>query len=142
MNALTPRRSATLLDELWRDFSPGFYVQPLHGDPLPQQIRLDVKEHDGAFEVQAEIPGVRKEDIHVDIDGNILRLEAEVKQEDRQEDQGRVMRSERYYGSVSRSVQLPAEIDEAGAKARYENGVLALTLPKKAAGPRQRVRID
>jgi HSP20 family protein len=142
MHALTPRRSSSLLDEFFRDFSPGYFVQPLHGDPLPQQIRLDVKERDGNFEVQAEIPGVKKEDIHVDLDGNILSLQAEVKQEDRKEDGGQLMRSERYYGSVSRSIQLPTDIDEACAKARFENGVLTLTLPKKAGAKHQRLKVE
>jgi HSP20 family protein len=143
MNALTPRRSSSLFDEFFRDFSPGFYVQPLHGDPLPQQIKMDVKEREGAYEIQAEIPGVKKEDIRVDLDGNVLSLQAEIKQEDRQEKEGgKMMRSERYYGSVSRSIALPADIDEAGAKARYENGVLTLTLPKKSGGKRQRLTVE
>ena len=142
MSALIPRRSSSLLDEFFRDFSPGFFIQPLHGDSLPQQIRMDVKDRNGAFEVEAEIPGVKKEDIHVDLDGNVLSLHAEVKQEDRKEEAGQVVRSERYYGSVSRSIQLPADVDDKAAKARYENGVLKLTLPKKANGKRQRLMIE
>lgn len=136
MNALT--RRGNLFDEFFRDLSPGYFIQPLHGDPLPSQIKLDVQERDGAFEVQAEIPGVKKEDIQVELDGNVLTLQAEVKQEDRQEGEGRALRTERYYGSVSRTVQLPMEVDEAQAKARYENGVLKLTLPKKADTRAQR----
>jgi HSP20 family protein len=86
---------------------------------------------------------VKKEDIRVDLDGNVLSLQAEIKQEDRQEKEGgKMMRSERYYGSVSRSIALPADIDEAGAKARYENGVLTLTLPKKSGGKRQRLTVE
>lgn len=136
MNALTRRGS--LFDEFFRDMSPGYFVQPLHGDPLPSQIKLDVQERAGAFEVQAEIPGVKKEDIQVELDGNMLTLQAEVRQEDRQEGEGRALRTERYYGSVARTVQLPMEVDEAQAKARYENGVLKLTLPKKADTRSQR----
>ena len=79
MNALT--RRGGLFDEFFRDFAPGYFIQPLHGDPLPAQIKLDVQERDGAFDVQAEIPGVRKEDIRVEIDGNVLSLQAEVRQE-------------------------------------------------------------
>jgi HSP20 family protein len=141
-NALTRRGSNSLFDDFFRDFAPGFFVQPLHGDPLPTQIRLDVQERDGAFEVQAEIPGVKKEDIEIDLNGNVLSLRAEVRQEDSQSREGRMMCKERYYGSVSRSVQLPAEIDESQAKARYENGVLKLTLPKKAGGRSQRLSIE
>jgi HSP20 family protein len=137
MNALT--RRGGLFDEFFRDFAPGYFIQPLHGDPLPSQIRLDVQERDGAFEVQAEIPGVKKDDIRVEIDGSMLSLHAEVRQEDRQEGGGgRPLRTERYYGAVSRTVQLPAEVDETQAKAKYENGVLRLTLPKKQEARSQR----
>lgn len=142
MNALTRRSSQSLFDDFFRDFAPGFFVQPLHGEPLPAQIKVDVQERDGAFEVQAEIPGVKKEDIHVELDGNIVSLQAEVRQEDRQQQGGRVVRSERYHGSVSRSFQLPADVDESQAKARYENGLLTLTLPKKPGGRGQRLTVE
>lgn len=136
MNALT--RRGNLFDEFFRDMSPGYFIQPLHGDPLPSQIKLDVQERDGAFEVQAEIPGVKKEDIRVELEGNVLTLQAEVRQEDKQGGEGRPLRTERYYGSVARTVQLPMEVDETQAKARYEDGVLKLTLPKKADTRSQR----
>jgi len=137
MNALT-RRGGSLFDDFFRDFSPGYFIQPLHGEPLPSQIKLDLQERDGAFEVQAEIPGVKKDDIRVEVNGDMLTLQAEVKQEDRQAGEGRPLRMERYYGSVSRTMQLPAEVDETQAKAKYEDGVLRLTLPKKAETRSQR----
>jgi len=139
MNALMRRKNhvPSLFDEFFRDFAPGFFVHPLHGDPLPAQIKLDVHERDDAFELQAEIPGVKKDDIRVEIDGGVVSLQAEVRQED-SKNEGRSIRSERYYGSVSRMVQLPTEVDETKAKAKYENGVLRLTLPKKAESRSQR----
>lgn len=139
MNALMKRKTQTpsLFDEFFRDFAPGFFIQPLHGDPLPAQIKLDLHERDDAFELQAEIPGVKKDDIQVEIDGNVVSLQAEVRQEDSRKE-GRSIRSERYYGSVSRMVQLPTEVDETKAKAKYENGVLRLMLPKKADARSQR----
>ncbi|MFN3629786.1 MAG: Hsp20/alpha crystallin family protein, partial [Casimicrobiaceae bacterium] len=111
----------SLFDEFFRDMSPGFFVKPLHGDPLPTRIAVDVSENDSAYIVNAEIPGVKKEDIHIDIDGNMVTLRAEVKQEDRKTEGEKVLRSERYYGAVSRSFQLPMEIDANAAKAKYEN---------------------
>lgn len=117
--------------------APGFFIQPLHGEPLPAQIKIDVHERDDAFELQAEIPGVKKDDIHVEIDGSVVNLRAEVRQED-SKNEGRSIRSERYYGSVSRMVQLPTDVDEAKAKAKFDNGVLRLTLPKKADSRAQR----
>ncbi|MFT4195519.1 Hsp20/alpha crystallin family protein [Ottowia sp.] len=136
------RRS--LFDDFFNDIAPGFFVKPLHGDPLPSpaQIRIDVKENDGAYTVQAEVPGVPKEDIHVAIDGNVVTLRAEVKQQDEQTEGEKVLRSERYYGAVSRGLQLPTEIDQSAARARYDNGVLTLTLPKKQAGGGQRLTIE
>ena len=142
MNSLMTRGS--LFDDFFRDVAPGFYVRPLHGDalPAPSQIKVDVKESDKAYTVQAEVPGVPKDDIHVSIEGNVVTLRAEVKQQDSQTQDEKVLRTERYYGSVARSFQLPQEVDQAGAKAKYENGVLLLTLPKKQASGAQRLNIE
>ena len=134
----------TLFDELFKDVAPGFFIKPLHGDPLPaaSQICIDVTENDREFTVQAEIPGVSKEDIQVSVEGSIVTLKAEVKQQDRQTEGEKVLRTERYYGSVARSFQLPAEIDESAAKAKYENGVLLLTLPKKISSVPQKLVVE
>ena len=142
MNALINRGS--LFDDFFRDVAPGFYVKPLHGDPLPtpEKIKVDVKENDRMYTVQAEVPGVAKDDIHVSLDGNVVTLRAEVKQQDSQSTEEKVLRTERYYGAVSRSFQLPMDIDQAQAKAKYDNGVLTLTLPKKLSGGSQRLVID
>lgn len=130
MSALIPRGG--LFDELFRDFGPGFAVRPLHGNPLPapDKIKLDISESDNAYTVTAEVPGVAKDDIHVSIDGNTITLRAEVRQHDRQEKENAV-HSERYYGVISRSFQLPVDIDESQSSARSDNGVLTLTLAKK-----------
>ncbi len=133
-----------LFDDFFRDVAPGFFIKPLHGDALPaaSQIRIDVKETDKEFAVHAEIPGVSKDDIHVSIEGSVVSLRAEIKQQDTQTEGEKVLRTERYYGSVARSFQLPVEIDETKAKAKYENGVLLLTLPKKISATPQRLMID
>ena len=143
MNALINRSG--LFDDFFRDIAPAFYVRPLHGDPLPTpaQIKVDVKENGDSYTVHAEIPGVPKEDIQVSIDGNLVSLRAEVKQQDSSSTDDKVLRSERYFGAVSRSFQLPFDIDQTQAKAKYDNGVLTLTLPKKLAmGGSQRLMID
>ena len=142
MNSLISRGS--LFDDFFKDFAPGFYVRPLHGDALPEasQIKIDVKEDDAAYTVHAELPGVPKEDIHVSIDGNVVSLRAEVRQHDQKKDGEKLLRSERYYGSVARSFQLPLEVDAAQAKARYDNGVLTLSLPKKQGNKTQRLAIE
>lgn len=130
MNSLIPRGG--LFDELFRDYGPGFAVRPLHGSPLPapDKIRLDISESENSFTVTAEMPGVAKEDIHVIIEGNLVTIRAEVKQHDREEKENSV-HSERYFGAIARSFQLPVEIDEAQSSAKSDNGVLILTLAKK-----------
>jgi len=142
MNSLVSRGS--LFDEFFKDFAPGFYVRPLHGDglPTPSQIKVDVKEDDTAYTLHAEVPGVPKDDIHVSVDGNVVSLRAEVRQHDEKKDGEKVLRSERYFGAVARSFQLPMELDVAQAKARYDNGVLTLTLPKKQESSAQRLAIE
>ena len=142
MNSLMTRGS--LFDDFFKDVAPGFFVKPLHGDPLPSasQIRIDVKETDKDFTVQADMPGVSKEDIHVSVEGSIVTLRAEIRQQDRQTEGEKVLRTERYYGEVSRSFQLPSDIDEANAKARSDNGVLCLTLPKKISSAPQRLTVE
>lgn len=140
MNTLMPRGS--LFDDFFKDMAPAFYVRPLHGDPLPANIKVDIKETRDAYSVQAEMPGVAKEDIHVTVDGNVVSVRAEIKQEDVQQRDEKVLRSERYYGAVSRSFQLPVDVDETAAKAKVENGVLSLTLPKKRGGSSQRLMVE
>jgi len=134
--------AAVFFDDFFKDVAPGFYVKPLHGDPLPSQIRVDVKESAEAYTVEAELPGIAKEDIHVSVEGNVVTLRAEVKQLDQQTADEKVLRSERYFGSVARSFQMPQDIDSAAAKAKFENGLLRLVLPKRGAAPGQRLNIE
>jgi len=135
-------RGGSLFDELFRDVSPGYFVRPLHGDALPERIKVDVKENGNAYTVQAEIPGVKKEDIHVDVEGSVVTVRAEIRQQDEQVKDNQVLHTERYYGEVARSLQLPAEVDQQAAVAKYDNGVLTLTLPKKLQKSAQRLTIN
>ncbi|MGR8931445.1 MAG: Hsp20/alpha crystallin family protein [Gammaproteobacteria bacterium] len=144
MSSLTPfsNRGLSLFDELFRDVNPGYFIKPLHGDPLPGQIKVDVKENANEYIIQAEIPGASKENIHVNIEGNIIGIRAEISQVDTETKDDKVLRSERYYGEVSRSFQLPTDIDDSVSKARYENGVLTLNLQKKQKQGGQRMTIE
>ncbi|MFM5713481.1 Hsp20/alpha crystallin family protein [Aeromonas allosaccharophila] len=128
--SLLPSRTS-LFDDLFRDMASGFYIRPLHGDPLPSQIRLDLKESDDNYLLQAELPGVAKEDIHVDIHGKQVTLKAEIRQFDSENKDERTLRSERYFGSVSRTLELPVEVALDKVSARFENGILTLQLPKQ-----------
>jgi HSP20 family protein len=99
----------------------------------PQSIRLDVAENDKGYTVYAEVPGVRKDEIHVAIEGNQVTIAAETKPIAEQAEGTRVLRTERYYGNLYRSFTLPVELDETASEARYEDGVLELKLVKKPA---------
>ena len=106
-------------------------------------VRVDVTEKDGTYTVRADLPGVKKDEINVRIDGNMVQIDAEVKHEkDTKESGDKVLRSERYYGAVSRAFTLAQDVDEAKATAKYEDGVLTLELPKKATTAAKRLAIQ
>lgn len=126
------------------DFFRGFFVRPVEYGSATEapQMRVDVKEMDGAFQVHAELPGIKKEDIHVHIDGPVVSITAERKQEKEAKEGERVLRTERYFGQVSRSFQLGQDVDESKASAKFTDGVLELSLPKKTAPQAKRLVID
>jgi len=105
-------------------------------------VKVDVAENNGAYTVTAELPGVKKDDIQVTIDGAEVTLTAEVKREKEVTQDERVLHTERVFGKVTRSFTLPQEVDEAKAEAKFRDGVLELTLPKKAAAARKQVTIQ
>jgi HSP20 family protein len=128
-------------DDLFR----GFFVRPMDysgTQAAAPTIKMDVKEEGDNYLVHAELPGVKKEDIHVVVDGNQVSISAEVKQEKEVKEGERILRSERYFGKVSRSFQLGQEIDDSKASARFNEGVLELTLPKRVALPNKRLAIE
>lgn len=128
------------IDDLFR----GFFVRPvdMNAPANSPSIRMDVSEQPKAFVVHAELPGVKKEDIHVHVDGNQVSITAEVKQEKEVKEGDRVLRAERYFGQVSRSFQLAQDIDDSQAVAKFNDGVLELTLPKKAANASKRLNVS
>ena len=108
----------------------------------PSRMKVDVAEKNGAYTVTADLPGVKKEDIQITIDGPQVTLAAEVKREKETGDEERVLHTERAFGRVSRSFTLPQELDEGKAEAKFRDGVLELTLPKKAAAQRKQITIQ
>jgi len=131
-------------DETFDDLFRGFLVRPVSYDsPVAlAQFRVDVSENESAYTLRAEIPGVNKEDISVTIDGDTVAISAEVKNEKSVKNGERVLRSERYYGKVYRAFTLGQAVEDAGTNAKYANGVLELTLPKKAAMQAKRITIQ
>ena len=127
------------LDDLFK----GFSVRPMAFEGQTQmQIKVDVKEDDKTYTIHADIPGVKKEDIHVTIDGNQVAISAEVNKQKEEKEGEKVLRSERYVGKVARSFTLAHDVDEARSQAKYADGVLELTLPKKAASQAKKLAIE
>lgn len=115
------------------DFFNGFTLRPvLRNFEIEPQIKLEVSEEDKVYRVKAEIPGVKKENINVTVDGKQISISAEVKKEKEEKEGEKVIRSERYYGKVSRSFSLDQAVDESATQAKYTDGVLEMTLPKKS----------
>lgn len=135
--------SITRFDPFGDEFFKGFSVRPVYGSTeTAPQMRLDVTEDEQAYKVKAEIPGVNKEDIKVSVNANLVSISAEVKKENEEKEGEKVIRSERYYGSVSRSFTLSQDVDENAASAKYSEGVLELTLPKKPSGSARQVKVS
>jgi HSP20 family protein len=129
------------LDGLFNEFfRPAFvWENGAASEPLP--IRVDVKESAGAYTVLAELPGVKKDQIAVEIEGNEVTISAETRR-DAGKDGEKFLRVERFFGKSARRFALPQDLDEAQAQARFNDGVLELTLPKKAAVTGRKIDIQ
>lgn len=128
------------------DLLKGVFLRPMRLETQDAaqgvRIKVDVKEDDKSYLVHAEVPGVKKEDIHVSIDGNQVSISAEIKREKEDKQGEKVLRSERYYGKVARAFTLAQDVDPEGASAKYENGILELTLPKRSTQAQKRLTIQ
>lgn len=130
--------------DVFDDFFRGFFVKPVayEQSEVLRGIRLDVTEQAGAYTVNAELPGAKKEDIQVRIEGDEVSISAEVRGERDEKDGKRLVHSERYYGKLARSFRLSQDIDEAKVQAKFTDGVLELVLPKKAAASSRQITIQ
>ncbi|CAJ5457267.1 stress response protein [Burkholderia pseudomallei] len=120
--------------------------RPLRGiadadDEKLASMKIDVTENDQAYAVKAELPGVDKNDINVQIDGNTVSISAKVERNKELKEGERVIRRERYSGEFSRTFSLANELDRDAASAQYQDGVLSLTLPKKASSEKKKLTI-
>lgn len=125
------RFARTAMRPAWRELEA---VEPL--------IRMDISEVGSEYVVRADIPGVKKDDIHVSIDGNMVTISAEVKHEMESAEAGRMLCSERCYGKTMRSFRLDQDVMEEQAEAKYADGVLELRLPKKNGTPHREIAIS
>lgn len=135
-------------DDAFDNLFRGFLLRPVAwendeaGANSFAKFRADIAETDKAYTVRAELPGVKKEDIHVSIDGDQVSITAETRREKDVKEGERVLRTERYVGKYQRAFALGATIDEETASAKYVDGVLELTLPKKAVVAARRLAIQ
>jgi len=126
------------------DFFRGFFVRPVEFGKKDEiaPMRVDVREGAEGFEVHAEMPGVKKEDIQVHVEGPLVSISAERRQEKEEREGERVVRSERYFGKIARSFQLGADVDAERTVAKFADGVLTLRLPRKEVQPKQNIAIE
>jgi HSP20 family protein len=110
--------------------------------PAPAPFRMDVTENDKEYKVLAELPGVKKDEISITINANEVVVSAEVKPEKDGKNGDTVLRAERYYGKIQREFAFDQEVDEATAQAKYKDGVLELTLPKKTVAAARRLAVN
>jgi HSP20 family protein len=137
-----PRLRETFTDPFENAFRRLLAPLTLDTEAPAMTMKLDVTEKDGAYNVQAELPGVRKEDIQVRVDGNLVQIDAECRSDREQKEGERVLRKERYYGSISRAFTLASDIDDSKVEAKYADGILTLLLPKKAAQTGNKINIQ
>jgi len=126
----------------FNDFFRGFGLRPVWPAADLPDIRLDVTEDDKNYIVKADIPGVTKEDIDLSVEGNQIAISAEIKRESKNKEGERDICTERYYGKMYRAFTTPMDIESAKAQARYANGVLTLTLPKKSNGHSRKIAVN
>ena len=126
--------------DVFNDFDRNFFrglpnpETMLYGHRAPNMMKTDVRETDTGYELEMELPGFRKDEIHLELDGGTLTVSAQKSMEKKDEDKnGRMLRQERYAGSMSRSFYVGEHVTEEDVKARFEDGVLHLTVPKKEA---------
>lgn len=127
----------------FEDLFRGFFVRPVEysmGMDAPA-MKIDVREKGDTFMVHAELPGVKKEDIHVQVEGSTVSISAERKQEREVKEGERILRTERSFGKISRTFDLGMALDENKAAAKFTDGVLELTLPHKPAAQTKRLSI-
>lgn len=129
---LIPRGSFFDIDRFVDDFwAPSSRVQDNTGNTFFAP-HVDIVERDNHYEITAEMPGMKKEDIHITLENGVLRLEAETSHEEKEEKEGKIIRQERRYGKYMRSFDLGNSFHEEDIKASFEDGVLKLTAPKAA----------
>ena len=132
------------MERLFDEFFGRGWIRPLRFERMSELApwpKLDIIDRDNEVLVRAEVPGVKKEELELSVTGNLFTIKGQTKREEKEE-KGDYYRSEVSQGSFSRTVTLPAEVTEVGAKAEIKDGRLELTLPKLEKSKKRAIKID
>jgi HSP20 family protein len=136
------------MDRLFDDFFPRGWLRPLRERmaelSLPwegKMPKVDVVDRDNEVVVRAEVPGVNKEDLEISVTGNLFTIRGQTRREEKEE-KGDYYRCEVSQGSFTRTLTLPAEVTEAGAKAQLKDGMLEVTLPKAEQAKKRAIKVE
>lgn len=123
-----------LFNDDWMNFGFPEVEKALYGKHASHEMKTDVRETDSGYEVDIDLPGFKKDEINIQLDNGYLSISAaKGLDKDEQDKEGRYIRKERYAGSMSRSFYVGNAITQDDIKAKYESGILRLSVPKKAA---------
>ena len=138
------RELARNFDRLFDDAFGGIFASTTasRAEAPARSPALDVAESDGAYTVKLEMPGVKKEDVKVTVEGKRVSVMAQSETANEKKEGERIVYRERSVSSYSRSFALPAEVDQAGAGAKLEHGVLTLELPKRGGAAAAQIAIN
>lgn len=126
----------SLFDDFFDDFARPARSVARYSTPTTNVMKTDVKEDEHGYELNIELPGYNKEDVKAQLNDGYLTISAETKSSNDQKDEnGKYIRRERYSGTCSRSFYVGDDITEEDIKAKFENGILKITVPKKEAAP-------
>ncbi len=139
MSSFLPTVFGENLMDVFNDFSQSLlrgWDNPehvLYGKNASRMMKTDVKETETGYELDVDLPGFNKEEIKLELENGYLTISAGKSLENKEEEKGKVLRQERYTGTMSRSFYVGDHLTEEDIKAKYENGVLSLSVPKKEA---------
>ena len=123
-----------LFDEFFNDWNRGFrnMDRQLYGKNAAREMKTDVQEHEDHYEVDIDLPGFKKEDINIELNDGYLTITASKGlNEEEKNNKGKIVRQERYSGTMQRTFYVGEQLTHEDIKAKYEDGVLSLDIPKK-----------
>ena len=135
MTMLVPRKRRSVFDDFMTDPFDSFFGGLAQPQATPNLMRTDIKENDAAYEIVIDLPGFEKENVAAELKDGILKISAKTSQES-EENTGTFLRRERFTGQCSRQFYVGEDIEEADIKARFDNGTLQISVPKKVEQPK------